>query len=41
MHEVLVITPTNRWSTMTPWAADYGLKSHIPGDHMEIKSSLF
>ena len=35
------VSPTNRCSTMTSWAADYGLKSRIPGEHMEIKSSLF
>jgi hypothetical protein len=35
------IAPTNPCSTMTSWAADYGLKSRIPGEHMEIKSSLF
>jgi hypothetical protein len=23
------------------WAVDYGLKSRIPGEYMEIKSSLF
>jgi len=23
------------------WAADYGLKSRIPGEYMAIKSSLF
>ena len=34
-------TPTNRCSTMTSWAADYGLKSRIPGEQMEIKSSVF
>jgi len=31
---------TNPCSTMTSWAADYGLKSCILGEHMEIKSTL-
>jgi hypothetical protein len=37
----LTLTTTNRCSTMTSWVADYGLKSRIPGEHMEIQSSLF
>jgi hypothetical protein len=27
-------------STVTSWAADYGLKSRFPSQNMEIKSSL-